>query len=133
MTDESRYLLALYLETQRRSAPVSPGRVADQLDRSPAAVTEMLQRMAERGLVTYEPYEGATLTPEGRSRGADYYETYTVLVQFFEEVLELEEPETEARQFATVVSPEVADRLAATLLNPDGLTDRSEQSSSAES
>lgn len=103
--------------------------IAERLDRSPAAVTEMLQRMADRGLVTYEPYEGATLTPEGRSRAGEYHETYTVLKRFFEEVLDIDDADGEARQFVGVVSPEVADRLDATLLGGDGPARLGEQSS----
>jgi DtxR family Mn-dependent transcriptional regulator len=119
MSDEPSYLLALYLEEQGRSPPIAPGRIADRLDRSPPAVTEMCQRMADRGLLTYEPYEGATLTPEGRSRAADYYERYVVLVEFFDDVLELDDPEAEARQFVGVLSKDVTDRLAETLLGAD--------------
>jgi len=132
MTGDSRYLLALYLEEQDRSPPLSPGRIAERLDRSPAAVTEMLQRMADRGLVTYEPYEGATLTPAGRSRATEVHERYVVLIQFFDEVLTLDDPEPEARQFVGVLSKTVTDRLATTLLDTDRPTDQpySEQAQS---
>ena len=124
MSDESRYLLALYREERARSPPLPPGRIAERLDRSPAAVTEMLQRMADRGLLTYEPYEGATLTPTGRARAGEYYETYVVLVQFFEEVLELDDPEAEAHQFVGVLSKTVTDRLATTLLDTEDFAER---------
>ena len=66
MSDDSQYLLVVFLAGKRDAAPVPPGTVADAVDRSPAATTEMLQRLAERELLAYEPYEGATLTPGGR-------------------------------------------------------------------
>jgi len=84
----------------------------------------MLQRMADRGLLTYEPYEGATLTPTGRARAGEYYETYVVLVQFFEEVLELDDTEAEAHQFVGVLSKTVTDRLATTLLDTEDFAER---------
>jgi len=119
MPDESEYLLVLYVAEQADGPPVAPGHVAEELDRSPAATTEMLQRLESRGLVTYEPYQGATLTVDGRERAADVHETYRTLTRFFRDVLDLDDCEAEARQLAGTVSPTVADRLASTLLADD--------------
>lgn len=119
MTSESQYLLVVYRASRNATEPISPGRVADELDRSPAATTEMLQRLEARGLVKYEPYEGATLTADGRETAEELYETYVVLSQFFSEVLDLEEPEAEARELAGSVSPVVTERVAETLLEGD--------------
>ena len=116
MSGSSQYLLVIYLAEQRDSRPVPSGAIADAVDRSPAATTEMLQRLEDRGLLTHEPYEGATLTREGRETTAELYETYTTLCQFFREVLELENYEREAMQLAGTVSPDVAERLDSTLL-----------------
>ncbi|AEH38204.1 metal-dependent transcriptional regulator [Halopiger xanaduensis] len=119
MTSEPQYLLVVYRASRNAGEPVSPGRVADELDRSPAATTEMLQRLETRGLLEYEPYEGATLTAEGRETAAELYETYVVLSQFFREVLDLEDPEAEALELAGSVSPLVTERVAETLLERD--------------
>jgi Mn-dependent DtxR family transcriptional regulator len=116
MTDASQYLLVLYIAEQDQSPPISPGHVADVVDRSPAAATEMLQRLESNGLVTYEPYDGATLTADGRDTAEDFHKTYVTLSQFFREVLDLEDYETEAMELAGNISPTVADRLASTLL-----------------
>jgi len=115
VTGNARYLLALYIAEHRRSPPVSPGPIADLLDRSPAATTGMFQRLDDAGLVDHEPYEGATLTPAGREAAAELHETYVTLSWFFRDVLELDDPEREALAVAGAVSPTVADRLAATL------------------
>jgi Mn-dependent DtxR family transcriptional regulator len=117
MTGASQYLVVLYIVERETGGPVSSGSVASAVDRSPAAATEMLQRLADRGLVTYEPYEGARLTARGRATAEELYETYTVLAQFFEEVLEITDPQAEAMRLAGTVSPTVADRLASTLLS----------------
>lgn len=98
------------------SGPVAPSVIADALDRSPAATTEMLQRLEERGLVNHEPYDGATLTSDGREAGEELYETYTTLSQFFREILDLEAHEEEAMRLAGNISPLVVERLASTLL-----------------
>ena len=116
MSETAQYLLVIYIAEQRDSRPVPPGEIADALSRSPAAATEMLQRLEDRGLVTREPYEGATLTCEGRETAVELYDTYTVLSRFFGEVLGLEHYEREAMQLAGTVSPDVAERLDSTLL-----------------
>jgi DtxR family Mn-dependent transcriptional regulator len=82
MTGDSEYLLVLYRAERRSDAPVSPGAVADAVGRSPAATTEMLQRLDDRGLVAHEPYEGATLTADGRARAEELHETFVTLSQF---------------------------------------------------
>ncbi|WP_222919897.1 metal-dependent transcriptional regulator [Natrinema sp. SYSU A 869] len=116
MTDASQYLLVCYLAARDGGEPVSPGYVADELERSPAVATETLQRLETQGYLTYEPYEGATLTAQGRETAADLYETYVVLSAFFNDVLGLAEPEREAMALAGNVSSLVTERVAETLL-----------------
>jgi len=110
-TRTARYLLALYIAEHRASPPISPGRVAEMLDRSPAATTEMLQRLAADGLVSREPYEGSTLTDAGRERARELHETYVALSWFFRDVLDLDAYEREAMEMAGLISPAVAERL----------------------
>ena len=121
-TTVEQYLLALYVEHQRRSPPIPSGLLADRLDKSPAATTEMCQRLAQKGLLRYEPYEGATLTAEGRSRADDLHERYVTLSWFFRDVLGLDDHETEAMRLAGSMSPDIAARLAFLLLSDDDPT-----------
>lgn len=121
-----RYLLALYIAEHRGEPPIPSGRVAELLDRSPAAATEMLQRLEADGLVVREPYAGATLTDGGRERAAELHESYVLLSWFFREVLGLDAHEREAMELAGLISPDVADRLVGLLseganLSPDEL------------
>ncbi|WP_135363819.1 metal-dependent transcriptional regulator [Halosimplex halophilum] len=115
MSGVPQYLLAIYIAEHRRSPPVPPGTLAEMLDRSPASATEMCQRLADDGLVDYEPYEGVTLTEAGRERAEQLHETYVTVSWFFRGVLDLDDHETEAMELAGLVSPTVAERLAATL------------------
>jgi DtxR family Mn-dependent transcriptional regulator len=89
--------------------------VGDLLDRSPATVIETFRQLEDEGLLTYEPYEGATLTATGRREGAELHETYVTLSWFFRSILDLDDHETEAMEMAGLVSSDVAERLAATL------------------
>lgn len=122
MSRASQYLLAVYIAGQRDGTPVSPGTVAELLDRSPAAATEMCQRLDDEGLLTYRPYEGATLTETGRERAESLHESYVTVSWFFRSVLELDDYEAEAMELAGLVSPMVAERLAATLPYDAGTT-----------
>lgn len=62
-----RYLSAVLLVSTREGRPAKTGEVADLLDVNPATVTERFTEFAERGLVDYERYEGATLTEDGET------------------------------------------------------------------
>jgi DtxR family Mn-dependent transcriptional regulator len=117
MTQTAQYLLALYIAEQRRSPPIPTGHLAEMLDRSPAATTEMLQRLEADGFVTREPYQGVTLTDAGRERGRELHETYVALSWFFRSVLDLDAHEREAMEMAGLMSPSVAQRLTTLLLD----------------
>lgn len=61
-----------YLETigalEERESPVGTTAIANGIGVSLASVSEMMRRLAEKGLVEYAPYSGARLTDEGRQR-----------------------------------------------------------------
>ena len=126
MTAESEYLLGLFIIEQRSSPPVSSGHLATFLDRSPAATTEMIQRLEAKDLVSSKPYEGATLRPSGREQAESLHETYVTLSWFFRAVLDLDAYEREAMRMAGLVSPLVTDRLAETFVSADEGGDGSE-------
>jgi len=115
MSGAAQYLLAVYILGHREEPPIRTNAVAETLDRSPATVTETFQRLDREGLVTYESYKGVTLTDAGRDRAAELHEAYVTVSWFFRSVLELEDYEAEAMNLAGLVSPTVAQRLAATL------------------
>ena len=114
-----QYLTAIYRLAREEGEPVPPGRVAETLDRSPSAATEMIQRLASEGLVEREPYDGVRLTDSGRERAAERYRTYRTLRTFFGEVLELDAPEREAYELVGAVSPTVAERLEETVFGSE--------------
>lgn len=126
MSSSAQYLLALFICEHRKDPPIRTGTVAERLDRTPASATEMMKDLAEEGYVEYEPYEGATLTEAGRERAEELHETYAALSWFFRGVLELDDHERQALEIAGTLGPDVAERLADSLLSsdPDELPDR---------
>ncbi|AYA36434.1 metal-dependent transcriptional regulator [Hymenobacter oligotrophus] len=64
---EENYLKAIYkLSEAEPGAEVSTNRIAEVLHTRPASVTDMLRRLGEKGLLSYQRYRGVLLTPEGR-------------------------------------------------------------------
>ena len=115
MSGPAQYLLGLYIAEHRESEPVSPGVVAEMVGRSPATVIEAFRQFESDGLVSYEPYDGATLTDDGRRRAEELHDTYVTLSWFFRSILDIDDHETEAMEMCGAVSPAVAERLVSTL------------------
>lgn len=86
----------------------------------------MIQRLEAHGLLVREAYAGATLTEEGRETASEPAESHATLARFFRDVLGPEEHHEEALAVAGRVSPQVTDRLAATLLEEGGAEGRAE-------
>lgn len=59
------YIKAIYA-IGKDGARATTSAVADHLKLADASVTDMLKRLSERGLATYERYQGVSLTPRGR-------------------------------------------------------------------
>ncbi|MBF9238843.1 metal-dependent transcriptional regulator [Hymenobacter sp. BT683] len=65
---EENYLKAIYklAEAEPDNTGVSTNRIAAALDTRAASVTDMLRRLADKGLLAYERYRGVQLTAEGQ-------------------------------------------------------------------
>ncbi|GAA0646984.1 metal-dependent transcriptional regulator [Salarchaeum japonicum] len=115
MNGDAPYLLAVYILSEQHGPPVGTSAVAELLDRSPSTVTEQFKHLDRDGLVHHEPYAGATLTEEGRERAAALHEAYVTVSWFYRSVLDLDSREADAMEVASLLSPDVADRLATML------------------
>jgi DtxR family transcriptional regulator, Mn-dependent transcriptional regulator len=56
---------------------------------APASVTEVLQTLADKGFVHYEPYKGATLTETGREMARKVKRRHRLLEVFLSDVLHI--------------------------------------------
>ncbi len=64
---EQMYLVTLaQLETASQPVPLSA--LAQALGVQPVSVNQMVRKLAEAGLVTYEPYHGVSLSPQGTAQ-----------------------------------------------------------------
>ena len=96
-------------------------RLARQLGVAPASVTGMLRRLAEQGLIRYQRYGRITLTPEGRRRARGVIRRHRLAERLLTDVLglPLDQVHDEACRLEHALSPEVEDRIAQTLGDPE--------------
>lgn len=120
MTGRSQYLLAIAVISEETDGSVLTGDIATLMDCSPAAATDMIQRLDSDGLVTHRRYSGVELTNEGEEEIEECYEAYVAISRFFDHELGLAECDREAIAWAVTISPDVAERLAEMqFMNPD--------------
>ena len=68
---EEMYLKTLYeFYIEEPQKPIRNGRIAEALGVSQAASSEMIHRLAEKGILYHIPYRGSTLTEEGVAAAA---------------------------------------------------------------
>jgi DtxR family transcriptional regulator, Mn-dependent transcriptional regulator len=63
---EENYLKAIYHLSTFNEAEVSTNAIAEMMDTKASSVTDMLKKLAEKELVYYKKYQGASLTEKGR-------------------------------------------------------------------
>ena len=63
--NEGKYLKLIYRKQHEESSKVGTNLIAKTVRVQPATVTEMLQKLAEKGLLRYKRYYGVELTEEG--------------------------------------------------------------------
>ncbi len=68
---EEMYLKRMFeIHAEQPDAIVKTSMLAESMGVSAASTTEMIQRLAGRDLVTYIPYKGSRLTPDGFARAS---------------------------------------------------------------
>ena len=116
------YVKTIYQICARRdSGPAATGELAGALGVSPGTVTSMLKTLAESGLVTYTPYEGARLTDAGTTLALRVVRRHRLIELFLVKTLELawDQVHEEAENMEHAVSDVLIDRIDALLGFPD--------------
>ncbi|NPV06964.1 MAG: metal-dependent transcriptional regulator [Anaerolineae bacterium] len=110
------YLEAIFrLGGSDRSVPVPA--LAEHLGVAGASANEMVRRLAERGLATYEPYKGVVLTEEGRLQAVTVVRRHRLWERFLTDVLGMpwDEVHQEACRLEHATSPQLEERLSRAL------------------
>jgi len=62
---EENYLKAIFTICEKEGKSASTNAIAEEMQTSAASVTDMLKRLADKGLINYEKYKGVTLSLKG--------------------------------------------------------------------
>ncbi|MFD2602447.1 MULTISPECIES: metal-dependent transcriptional regulator [Flavobacterium] len=63
---EENYLKIIYHLSLNQAKGITTNAIASQMESKPSSVTDMVQKLADKGLVVYKKYQGVSLTDEGR-------------------------------------------------------------------
>ncbi len=112
------YLKAIY--KLQADEPVSTTELSNELSVSGASVTGMLKRLATMGLVDYNSYRGARLTPAGEKVALETIRFHRLLELYLREKLNypLDKVHEEACRLEHFISQEFVDRITEILGDP---------------
>jgi DtxR family Mn-dependent transcriptional regulator len=107
-----RYLEVIY-EIGVTSGEVRVKDIAESLAVSYPSVSEMMDRLVEKGLVSHDKYGHIALTPKGRRMAKGLNRKHEVIKRFFVNVLHVDEPvaDSDACEIEHVISDETLDKL----------------------
>ncbi len=108
---EEEYLESIYEVVQDKGyAKVKD--ISDVMDVGLSSVTEMFQKLDDKGYINYKKYSGVTLTEKGEDKAVELSEKHEVLRDFFV-ILGVDEDiaDEDACNIEHVVRPETMDRL----------------------
>jgi DtxR family Mn-dependent transcriptional regulator len=118
--EQYREYLKHILKLQQVKSPVSTSALASAMEISPASVTDMLKKMAVRGLINYRPYHGITLTEEGENETVKAVRRHRIVERFLTDMLGFKwhQAHEEASAFELYISDEVERRMYIALNKP---------------
>ncbi|MFB0536321.1 MAG: metal-dependent transcriptional regulator [Anaerolineae bacterium] len=120
-TDSMEEYLETICKLSGEQSPVALSALADQMEISSVSANEMIKKLVARGLVTYEPYKGVTLTAEGQTQALCVIRRHRLWERFLADVLGIpwDRVHEEACQLEHATSSLVEEKLAQFLDEPD--------------
>jgi DtxR family transcriptional regulator, Mn-dependent transcriptional regulator len=114
------YAKAIYALARRGDGTVSTNALAERVGVTPASVSAMLKKLAERGLAVHEPYRGVQLTGDGERLALSVMRHHRLLELYLAEHLGVpwDRVHEEAEALEHVISEDLEARIAAKLGNP---------------
>lgn len=116
---EENYLKAIY-HIDQNGLKVSPKAIAAALDNNPASVIDMIKKLQEKLLISYDKVKGAKLTPSGQASALDIIRKHRLWEVFLVEKLgyDWDEVHDIAEQLEHIQDDRLAAKLDAFLGNP---------------
>jgi DtxR family Mn-dependent transcriptional regulator len=109
---EENYLKSIY-HLSLNDANVSTNQIAAALNTKPASVTDMLKKLADKGLINYARYQGVSLTTAGEKVALQIIRKHRLWEYFLVEKLDFKWDEVHemAEEMEHISSTELVDRL----------------------
>ncbi len=110
---EENYLKAIFKLSEQDGRPASTNAISSEINISAASVTDMIKRLAEKELIYYEKYKGATLTEAGRRIATHLIRKHRLWEAFLVDKLGFtwDEVHEIAEQLEHIKSPALVERL----------------------
>ncbi len=118
---EENYLKTIYHLEQESETGVSTNAIAERMETKPSSVTDMVQKLADKKMLSYKKYKGTTLTSDGKKIAASVIRKHRLWEVFLVEKLNFHWDEVHeiAEQLEHIHSEELVVRLDKYLGNPD--------------
>ncbi len=118
---EENYLKIIFHLERENDKEVSTNAIAETMETKPSSATDMVQKLADKGLLSYKKYKGARLSEEGRNAAVQIVRKHRLWEVFLVEKLNFHWDEVHhiAEQLEHVQSDELVNRLDKYLDFPD--------------
>ena len=118
---EENYLKAIFHLDTGSIGGVSTSAIALKMDTKPSSVTDMVQKLADKKVLSYQKYKGTFLTEEGKKIAANVIRKHRLWEVFLVEKLNFHWDEVHdiAEQLEHIKSEELITRLDEFLDHPD--------------
>ena len=110
---EENYLKSIYNLSVKNNQPTSTNAIAGKLNTKAASVTDMIQKLANKGLASYYKYKGVRLTKAGDKEALKVVRKHRLWEVFLVKELNFswDEVHEVAEQLEHIKSPQLIDRL----------------------
>jgi DtxR family Mn-dependent transcriptional regulator len=110
---EENYLKVIYHLSLTSSKGITTNSIATVMASKPSSVTDMVQKLAEKGLVSYKKYQGVSLTDQGRQNALMIVRKHRLWEVFLVDKLDFswDEVHDVAEQLEHIKSEKLTDKL----------------------
>ena len=117
---EENYLKTIYHLTNSIDSEVSTNAIAEKMETKASSVTDMLKKLADKGLIHYKKYQGVSLTDSGKLAAKMIVRKHRIWEVFLLEKLQFpwDEVHDIAEQLEHIKSEKLINKLDDFLGNP---------------
>ena len=117
---EENYVKAIYHLSNAGSDVVSTNSISQRLQTKPASVSDMIRRLSDKGVISYQKYQGVNITDNGKSVALTVIRKHRLWEVFLVDKLQFhwDEVHEVAEQLEHIKSPLLIKRLDDFLGNP---------------